>query len=347
MKVSKILSLLVLCLLAACSDDDDAVNVLDTSKVSQVEDFVDERDGRTYKCVRIGNQIWMAENLAYYVPEGVMGGCYTWNERILEEETIAAQTEVVVTNKEWLDALKSVYDTDDRYYNHYRTEWTAGYNAWMAVYGQGYTQKQAEEEYLMQYPNLYNDLKAKLPQPRKREEVIREHTDNAENGNGHYSEKNGYLYTLDAALEAVPEGWRLPSDEDWQKLEAVLGIPQGDLGQMNAWRGTNAGDFLKLGGAAGFEARFSGCNAWVYGKTMHYIRQDESAYFWASDETTLLDTEEEETEDGETIVKDVVIREGIIRQLAIYSSAIWRGTTRLDNGYRGVAYSVRCVKDAQ
>ena len=36
------------------------------------------------------------------------------------------------------------------------------------------------------------------------------------------------------------------------------------------------------------------------------------------------------------------IREGIIRQVSIYSSQIWRGTTRTDR----VCYSVRCVKDA-
>lgn len=35
---------------------------------------------------------------------------------------------------------------------------------------------------------------------------------------------NGRLYTLEAALAAVPEGWRLPTDEDWINMEKHLGM---------------------------------------------------------------------------------------------------------------------------
>ena len=31
--------------------------------------------------------------------------------------------------------------------------------------------------------------------------------------------KFGYLYSYEGARQAVPEGWRLPTDEDWKKLE--------------------------------------------------------------------------------------------------------------------------------
>jgi len=51
-----------------------------------------------------------------------------------------------------------------------------------------------------------------------------------------YFKAFGLLYTHEAALAAVPEGWRLPTDEDWNKLEANS---NGDLqGAIN----------LKLGG---------------------------------------------------------------------------------------------------
>ena len=65
MKTSKILFLLAsMLILASCSKDDEPVNVLDTEKVTEVGSFTDE-EGREYKCVKIGDQVWMAENLAY------------------------------------------------------------------------------------------------------------------------------------------------------------------------------------------------------------------------------------------------------------------------------------------
>ena len=46
----------------------------------------------------------------------------------------------------------------------------------------------------------------------------------------------GNLTTWDDAMESVPEGWRVPTDEDWQKLERQLGMENtADRG----WRGEN------------------------------------------------------------------------------------------------------------
>ena len=71
--MSRVIFAFLLAVLAACSDS-----------------FTDSRDGSTYNVVRIGNLMWMAENLAYesdgsFCPDGDVKNCpkygrlYTWD----------------------------------------------------------------------------------------------------------------------------------------------------------------------------------------------------------------------------------------------------------------------------
>ncbi len=69
-----------------------------------------------------------------------------------------------------------------------------------------------------------------------------------------YVEKYGYLYTLDGALEAVPAGWRLPTDDDWKQLERVLGMSADEAGQLE-WRGSYAGELMRQG-SEGIQLKF-------------------------------------------------------------------------------------------
>lgn len=58
----------------------------------------------------------------------------------------------------------------------------------------------------------------------------------------------GLLYNfhvINATDEIAPEGWRVPTDEDWKKLEEYLGMPIDELDEIN-WRGTDQGDQLKI-----------------------------------------------------------------------------------------------------
>lgn len=51
-----------------------------------------------------------------------------------------------------------------------------------------------------------------------------------------YVGRYGYCYTWSGAREACPEGWRVPTDQDWQKLEMLYGMSASDA-QSRGWRG--------------------------------------------------------------------------------------------------------------
>ena len=57
------------------------------------------------------------------------------------------------------------------------------------------------------------------------------------------SDEFGYLYSYQGAQEAVPEGWRLPTDEDWQQLEMALGMSEAQA-SAREWRGDFAASLM-------------------------------------------------------------------------------------------------------
>jgi len=67
----------------------------------------------------------------------------------------------------------------------------------------------------------------------------------------------GRLYTFEAALDACPDGWHLPSDEEWKELEIFLGMPE-RIANESDWRGTDQGKQLSVKGKQGFNVMMGG-----------------------------------------------------------------------------------------
>ena len=59
-----------------------------------------------------------------------------------------------------------------------------------------------------------------------------------------YSDRYGFLYTLLDAPNAVPEGWRIPTDEDFKQLERALGMSAANADELD-WRGGGTGTLMR------------------------------------------------------------------------------------------------------
>jgi uncharacterized protein (TIGR02145 family) len=66
----------------------------------------------------------------------------------------------------------------------------------------------------------------------------------------------GLLYNFNVVSDSrniAPDGWHIPTDDDWKELEKYLGMPANDAGNRN-WRGSDTGDKLKAKGTTAWTA---------------------------------------------------------------------------------------------
>ena len=133
-------------------------------------------------------------------------------------------------------------------------------------------------------------------------------------------EKFGRLYAWDAAMEACPVGWHLPSQSEWYTLFSAVGGKETAGQMLKSDSGWNDFKGKNCNGSDSFS--FSAIPAgykYESGDWVHYSSERNSAYFWSS------------TEDG--------------YHLAYCMSLICTNTPSLTPDKKGNGYSVRCIKD--
>lgn len=135
----------------------------------------------------------------------------------------------------------------------------------------------------------------------------------------------GRLYTYNQALIACPEGWHLPTDEEWRKFEEHLGVKGHALGSFG-YRGLTQGTGLKS--ATGWLSN-NGSNqyafnayptGWFSPDDNAYDELGEKAYFWTASTATP--------------------NNALYRSLTKDYEGIYR-----DKGTFQTAYSCRCIED--
>ena len=167
------------------------------------ETFVDDRDGKEYTTVKIGNQCWMSENLN-------IGD-------LLNQSGSTNQTDNSVIEK-------FCYNNDE---------------------------SECDE-----YGGLYQ-----------------------------WNEMMNYQ-TGESVQGICPEGWHLPSDQEWMDLEMFLGMSEEDANETGFERGTDEGTQLMVDGGTGFDALFGGIwypdYGFVYNEDFSSPTGYYFSYFWST-----------------------------------------------------------------
>lgn len=142
----------------------------------------------------------------------------------------------------------------------------------------------------------------------------------------------GVLYNWPAAMASVPEGWHLPSDQEWKTLEMTLGMTQEEADGL-MFRGANQGAALAGNkslwfqdaltgdpafGSSGFDALPAGG---FYGITNEFSGRSEFAHIWCSDQGSQTVT--------------------YYRGVDYMTARVWRS----DYGDKCNGFQVRCVRD--
>jgi uncharacterized protein (TIGR02145 family) len=135
-------------------------------------------------------------------------------------------------------------------------------------------------------------------------------------------------YTVDDNRNIAPDGWHVPTDEEWKMLEIHLGMSQSEADTTD-WRGTDEGGKLKEDGTTHWnnpntgatnESGFLALPGGYCVITGTFANIGDLAYFWPSTEN--------------------ISNRAWHRVLGYNNSVVYRETS-----YKRHGFSVRCVRD--
>lgn len=322
--INSLLLVMALLLTASC-DKDECSDKVNPSSVQKADSFLDVRDGYEYKTVRIGNQLWFAENLRYKLEGGITEGASTYGEKYFLPDKI------LPTDNDFAEIMKKVAnDPKYKWKSSFKRRVGVQFPARLIAGAMSITQVISALKTMPEGPEFEKAMEPDVQLAKKKAlalEVVKSFN-NAEKNNGGYYNEYGLLYSLEGAKKAVPEGWRIPTDEDWKKMEMAVGMSQTSADEIEKWRGEGIGTFLLQNKDGSFSAQTAGATVFASSDFNKYVRRGEYGYYWSS---TLID-------------KNDSIQIALIRTLSLFHDKVWRGTTELGNN-NTVRYSVRCVKD--
>jgi uncharacterized protein (TIGR02145 family) len=141
----------------------------------------------------------------------------------------------------------------------------------------------------------------------------------------------GRLYDWETALTVCPEGWRLPSDEEWKILEGTVDsrYPVGDPEWDDVvQRGLNAGDNLKSN--AGWKYKGNGIDLYGFRALPGGFRNTGGSFFYVTTRGSWWSSTEYSSPNAWG------------RGMTNQSAGVYR---RSGGGDKSASYSVRCLKD--